>query len=89
MKEFRRVLVAGLFASEEESFENVEEAEVYSPNIQLHFPVYFFCKCIIANEIHPCGQEELIQCSKQMRALTATSEFNFVDNKEELDRVCP
>ncbi|CRK91277.1 CLUMA_CG004956, isoform A [Clunio marinus] len=51
--------------------------------------VYFFCKYVIANEVFPCGQEELIQCSKQIRALTETSEFNFVDNKEELDRVCP
>lgn len=52
--------------------------------------VYFFCKCIIANELPaPCGQEELVQCSKQLKALTATSGFNFVDNKEELDRVCP
>jgi hypothetical protein len=54
------------------------------------FLVCFLCVCIVANEGHaPCGQEELIQCSKQIRALTATSEFNFVDNKEELDRVCP
>jgi hypothetical protein len=52
-------------------------------------PVYLFLKYVNANEGMPCGQEELIQCSKQIRALTATSEFNFVDNKEELDRICP
>lgn len=52
--------------------------------------VYFIFEYVIANEGGlPCGQEELIQCSKQIRALTATSEFNFVDNKEELDRICP
>lgn len=51
--------------------------------------VYLCLKYVIANEGLPCGQEELIQCSKQIRALTATSEFNFVDNKEELDRICP
>lgn len=65
----------------------------YSESIEFNkvFSVYFFIKCTFANEgvPLPCGQEELIQCSKQIRALTATSEFNFVDNKEELDRVCP
>lgn len=93
MQEFRRVLVAGLRKFFFDDCGNCVKM-FYGENnyLQLlHFfpPVYFVCKYIAANEVLPCGQEELIQCSGQLRALTATSEFNFVDNKEELDRICP
>lgn len=53
--------------------------------------MYFFCNYIYANENQgvPCGQEELQQCSRQIKAVQATSEFNFVYDKEQLDRICP
>jgi hypothetical protein len=54
--------------------------------------IYFgFISVYMLTYVHSeiCGQEELVQCSRQIQVLTETSEFNFVDNKEELDRVCP
>ncbi|CAG9802149.1 unnamed protein product [Chironomus riparius] len=66
---------------------------------QVLVAVYFFCNYIYANENHhhnqqqhagvPCGQEELQQCARQIKAVEATREFNFVYNKEQLDRICP
>ncbi|XP_050091931.1 uncharacterized protein LOC126575332 [Anopheles aquasalis] len=36
-----------------------------------------------------CGQEELVQCTKPLQLLSATSELSFVTKKEELDQLCP
>ncbi|XP_055598434.1 uncharacterized protein LOC129748011 [Uranotaenia lowii] len=36
-----------------------------------------------------CGQEELIQCTRPLQVLSATSELSFVTKKEELDQLCP
>ncbi|XP_055530700.1 uncharacterized protein LOC129721782 [Wyeomyia smithii] len=36
-----------------------------------------------------CGQEELVQCTKPLQVLSATSELSFVTKKEELDKLCP
>lgn len=55
-----------------------------------NYLVYFFCNYIYANENgEPCGQQELVSCSKQIKALAATSEFNFIINKKELENLCP
>uniref|UniRef100_A0A182YJC0 Uncharacterized protein n=1 Tax=Anopheles stephensi TaxID=30069 RepID=A0A182YJC0_ANOST len=36
-----------------------------------------------------CGQEELVQCTRPLQVLSATSELSFVTKKEELDKLCP
>ncbi|KAG5681525.1 hypothetical protein PVAND_010951 [Polypedilum vanderplanki] len=58
---------------------------------QVIVAVYFFCNYIYADENFgvPCGQEELQRCAAQLKAVEGTREFNFVYNKEELDRICP
>lgn len=86
MGEFKQVLVAGI-----DNKKNESKSYDYSMLINyLSNLVYFFCNYIYANENgKPCGQQELDSCSKQLKALSETSEFNFIINKEELERLCP
>lgn len=85
MGEFKQVLVAGInYKKKKKSYDYCMPIN-YLSNL-----VYFFCNYIFANENgEPCGQQELVSCSKQLKALSETSEFNFIINKEELERLCP
>lgn len=85
MREFKQVLVAGI----DSKSKRIKVMITAYPSIISSNLVYFFCNYIYANENEPCGQQELVSCSKQLKALTETSEFNFIINKEELERLCP
>lgn len=37
----------------------------------------------------PCGQEELMLCSQRLKPFTDSSGFNFINNKKDLDIICP
>lgn len=91
MREIKRVIVAGsayIFLLQQLLTYFDVKSVIYFKNCCL---VYFFCNYIYANETNgvPCGQEELQRCASQLRAVSATNEFNFVYNKDQLEKICP
>ncbi|KXJ77013.1 hypothetical protein RP20_CCG008493 [Aedes albopictus] len=55
------------------------------------FHVAFVAMAVSVTQVttEDCGQEELVQCTKPLQVLSATSELSFVTKKEELDKLCP
>lgn len=60
-------------------------------DIRTVFHVAFVTMAVSITQVttEDCGQEELVQCTKPLQVLSATSELSFVTKKEELDKLCP
>lgn len=60
-------------------------------DIRTVFHVAFVAMAVSVTQVttEDCGQEELVQCTKPLQVLSATSELSFVTKKEELDKLCP
>lgn len=60
-------------------------------DIRTVFHVAFVAMAVSIAQVttEDCGQEELVQCTKPLQMLSATSELSFVTKKEELDKLCP